>query len=172
MDFFGIYLLALITGTGGGVLRSVMLGDTPPGIFVDPAYLIIASIAATSSALFPELWSRIRRIVSVVDAFGLGVFACIGTQIALKHGLSWWAAALMGVISATFGGVIRDMWRAEVPLIFRQEIYATAAFAGALLLQTFQSLLGFSPMLSVTLSIIITAGLRLLAIRYALHKSS
>ncbi|BDS09000.1 membrane protein [Oceaniferula spumae] len=171
MDFWGVFVLALVTGTGGGTLRSVMMGTVPPPIFIDPAYVILAAIATPCATLFPVFWEKFNREVSVMDAFGLGIFVCIGTDVAVQHGLSWWAAAGMGVITATFGGVIRDVLRTEVPLIFRKEIYATAALAGALLMLGLEHW-GVGKAVSIPITVIFTAGVRLLAIRYAINQSS
>lgn len=171
MDFWGIYIMALVTSTGGGTLRCILLGDTPPFLFTDPIYLMIAVVAVAIAVLFPFLWDMYSREVSVLDALGLGIFVCIGTDIGLDHGLAWWAAAGMGVITATFGGVIRDVLRNEVPLIFRKEIYATAAFGGALLLMGLQQL-GVGEQISIAVATVATAAVRLLAIRYAVNQSS
>lgn len=171
MDFWGTFVLALVTGAGGGTLRSVMMGTVPPPIFVDPAYVIIAAAATPCASLFPAFWKKFSREVSVLDALGLGIFVCIGTDVALQHDLSWWAAAGMGVITATFGGVLRDVLRTEVPLVFRKEIYATAALAGALILLGLEHF-GVSKSISFPVTTIFTAGVRLLAIRYAVNQSS
>ena len=171
MDLWGVFLLALVTAVGGGTLRSILIGDVPVAFLTDPAYVITIAIACICGILFPELWLRLRRAVSVVDAFGLGIFACIGTQIALAHGLEWWAAAGLGVISATFGGVIRDVLRNEVPLILRKEIYATAALGGAFLLMGLNHL-GVPEHLSILIATIATAAVRLISIRYAVNQSS
>jgi len=106
-----------------------------------------------------------------MDALGLGIFVCIGTHVAIDHGLAWWAAAGMGVVTATFGGVIRDVFRAEVPLIFRKEIYATAAFAGAVLLIVLEHW-GLDESITIPIVVVFIAVVRLLAIRYALNHSS
>lgn len=171
MDFWGTFVLALVTGTGGGTLRSVMMGTVPPPILVDPAYVVVAAVASPCASLFPAFWEKFSREVSVMDAFGLGIFVCIGTDVAVQNGLSWWAAAGMGIITATFGGVIRDVLRNEVPLVFRKEIYATAALAGALILLG-SDYLGVSRFISFPLTTAFTAGVRLLAIRYAVNQSS
>jgi len=171
MDLWGIYIMALVTSTGGGTLRSILMGDVPPFLFTDPIYIIVAAVAVAIAVLFPFLWDVYSREVSVLDALGLGIFVCIGTNIGLEHGLDWWAAAGMGVITATFGGVIRDVLRNEVPLIFRKEIYATAAFGGALLLMGLQQL-GVGDQISIAVATVATAAVRLLAIRYAVNQSS
>jgi len=171
MDLWGIYIMALVTATGGGTLRSILLGDVPPFLFTNPIYIIVAAVAVAIAVLFPFLWDVYSREVSILDALGLGIFVCIGTNEGLEHGLAWWAAAGMGVITATFGGVIRDVLRNEVPLIFRKEIYATAAFGGALLLMGLQQL-GVGEQTSIAVAIFATAAVRLLAIRYAVNQSS
>lgn len=170
MDFLGTFVIALVTGTGGGTLRSVLLGDVPPAVFTDVSYAVIAAVATPCATLFPSVWERFSREVSVMDALGLGVFVCIGTQIAIDRGLAWWAAAGMGMITATFGGVLRDILRAEVPLIFRKEIYATAALAGALLLLGLAHL-DVPGQVRIPAVVLCTAGIRLLAIRYAINQS-
>lgn len=171
MDFWGTFVMALVTGTGGGTIRSVLIGDLPAPVFVDPAYVIIAAIATPCATVLPGLWDKFRREISVMDALGLGVFVCIGTDVALNHGLTWWAAAGMGVVTATFGGVIRDILRAEVPLVFRKEIYATAALAGAILLIGLEQF-GMEKKFSIPITTAFIAGVRLLAIRYSLNQSS
>mgnify|MGYP001825122728 CR=1 FL=1 len=170
MDWWGVFVIALVTGTGGGTLRSIMIGDLPPPVFRDPHYVIIAAIATPCAMLIPSWWEKFRREVSVMDAIGLGVFVCLGTHIAMDHGLAWWAAIGMGVVTATFGGVTRDILRAEIPLVFRREIYATAALAGGLLLVGLEWL-GMEKHLSILIAAACTAGIRLLAIRYAINHS-
>ncbi len=130
MDFFGMFMLALVTCMGGGTLRSLLIGDTPPAVLVDPTYLLLVTVATLVSLYAEPLWEKWSRAVSLFDAVGLGFFVCIGIQVAQNRGLDWWACLGMGVVTATFGGVLRDLFRAEVPLIFRREIYATAALLG------------------------------------------
>lgn len=168
MDYLGMFLLALVTGTGGGTLRSVLLGDTPPPIFRSPDYVIVSALAVVVAILYSHYWERYKREVSVVDALGLGLFACVGARAAADAGLAWWGCMMMGMVTATFGGVIRDIIRNEVPLIFRKEIYATAALLGAGLMLCLDYL-GVQRELGVVLSALVTAVIRLLAIRYAVH---
>lgn len=168
MDYLGLFVMALVTGTGGGVLRSVLLGDVPPVIFTTPDYVIVAVLSVPTAVLFDRWWHRYHRLVSVVDALGIGLFACVGARAASEHGLAWWACMGMGMMTATFGGVIRDIIRNEVPLIFRKEIYATAALLGAGLMLYLDSL-GVGSSVSVVISALVAAAVRLLAIRYALN---
>jgi uncharacterized membrane protein YeiH len=171
MDLFGMFVLSVLTGVGGGTLRSLLIGDLPLFVFADPTYLVVAA-AATAFAWFGEpLWSRIRRVVSVVDAMSLGVFVSLGIRVAQAHGCTWWASICLGVITATFGGVLRDIARAEVPLIFRREIYATACIIGGLALYGLDALRVPADLGVIVITVLITA-IRLMAIRYSLNQSA
>ena len=171
MDWFGMFVLGLITGTGGGALRSVLIGDVPPVVFRDPVYVVVALGATVVAVTAGRFWGRIRRVVSVVDAVSLGIFVTIGIRISQAHGLAWWACLCLGVVTATFGGVLRDIARAEVPLIFRREIYATACIAGGLVLLGLDAM-GVPEMVGVGVTLVLVTSIRLLAIRYALNESS
>eukprot|EP00112_Aurelia_sp_Birch-Aquarium-sp1_P003434 Seg13836.1 transcript_id=Seg13836.1/GoldUCD/mRNA.D3Y31 product="UPF0126 membrane protein SCO5481" protein_id=Seg13836.1/GoldUCD/D3Y31 len=169
-DYWGIFLMALITGTGGGTLRSILIGDTPPPILTDPTYIIVAAIAVPVAMGLAKLWKKYSRQVSIVEALGLGIFACIGARVAIDHGLEWWAAMGMGAVTASFGGVIRDIIRNELPLIFRKEIYATAALVGAGLMMLLDHA-GLEPQLSIVIAAITTAVIRLIAIKISINAS-
>lgn len=167
MDIFGMFILGLVTATGGGTLRSLLIAATPPPVLTDAAYVLIAAAAAILSFFAETLWERFRRVVSFFDALGLGIFVCIGVQVALAAELSWWACAGLGMVTASFGGVIRDLLRVEIPLLFRTEIYATAALLGGLLyLGAWHA--GLPDAWNILLTTTATAGIRLLSIRYHL----
>lgn len=171
MDLFGMYVMGVLTGMGGGTLRSVLIGDLPPPLFRDPVYLL-AIAAAVLLARFGDRWlARVRRVVSLVDAVSLGLFVSVGMRISQEHGLAPWACVANGVITATFGGVLRDIARAEVPLIFRREIYATACIIGGFSLLGLDHF-GVPDEVAVPTVTVLVTGIRLIAIRYALHQSS
>lgn len=170
MDFFGMFVLALVTGVGGGTLRSILIGDLPPPVLKHPDYGIIAMVATLVAFTGDRWWARVRRLVSLVDALSIGIFMVVGLGVAREHGIAWWGCLGMGVVTATFGGVLRDVLRAEVPLIFRKEIYASACIAGGLLFFLLEYL-GVSAQMCKMTTIIMITGTRLLAIRYALHQS-
>lgn len=170
MDWFGMFVVGLITGTGGGLLRSVLIGDVPPRILTDPLPFALAIAGVVIALLGSAWWRKIRRVVSIVDALGLGLFTVTGIRIAESKGLPWWSCLALGVITATFGGLLRDVLRNDVPLVLRKEIYATACIIGGL------AMLGMSQLgwpdrvvLAATTAIVVT--IRLLAIRYAIHQS-
>jgi len=131
MDIFGFILLGAATGIGGGSLRDLMLGQLP--VFWVKAPALLAICIAVSAATFflahiPE--SRYRALLWL-DAAGLSLFCVVGADKALQAGAGSFIAIAMGVVTATFGGVIRDILGGESPLILRKEIYVTAALAGA-----------------------------------------
>ncbi len=170
MDWFGMFVIALITGTGGGLLRSVMLGDFPPIFLRDPAYFIIAAAAVPVALHGTNSWQKITRVISVLDAFGLGLFLVTGMRIAQTYGLAGWATLAIGVVSATFGGILRDVIRNEVPLILRKEIYATACIIGGGALLCFDYV-NLNELASLILTSLIVVTIRLTAIHYAIHQS-
>lgn len=171
MDLFGMFMLATVTCIGGGTLRSLLIGATPPPVLTDPAYLIVAGIATLASFYGEPFWEKWWRAVSLFDAVGLGVFVCIGVQVSQANGLAWWACVGMGMVTATFGGVIRDLLRTEVPLIFRKEIYATAALVGGLVYLGLDAL-GLPTSANIITTTILTATIRIVAIRLNLHLPS
>ncbi|MEM1085838.1 MAG: TRIC cation channel family protein [Verrucomicrobiota bacterium] len=170
MDWFGMFVLGLITGTGGGMLRSLMIGDLPPPFLRDPAYFMIAASAVAVALGGMHWWRKIRRVVSVVDALGLGLFLVAGVRISQQQGLEWWACLALGVISATFGGLLRDVVRNEVPLVLRKEIYATACLVGGLAMLGMDHF-GVDRSVNFALTTGIVVSIRLWAIRYAIHHS-
>lgn len=131
MDIVGFALLATVTGIGGGTLRDLVLGLTPVFWIRQPAYLLVCvgvAFLLFFTAHIPH--SRIR-VLLWFDAIGLALVSVTGTAIALAAGSGYSAAIAMGVISATFGGIIRDMIAGETPVILSREIYVTAALLGA-----------------------------------------
>jgi uncharacterized membrane protein YeiH len=133
-DIVGVAILALATALGGGLLRDVLLGDTPPLAFERWEYLVVPlAAAAVALVAHPEL-QRLTRTLLIFDAAGLGLFCVAGTVKALEHGLAPVAAATLGVTTAVGGGVLRDVIAREVPALVRpdSELYALPAVAGAL----------------------------------------
>jgi uncharacterized membrane protein YeiH len=132
MDVFGVLLIATVTGIGGGTMRDLLLGAAPVFWIVQNEYLLVCAVAAIVVFLaFPRIAGSERWLLWA-DAFGLAIFCVGGTKTALASGATEVVAVLMGTMTACFGGVLRDVLCAEVPLVLRREVYATAAAAGAL----------------------------------------
>ena len=131
LDVFGILVLAGTTGLGGGFLRDVLIGATPPAALADWRYLMVPVAAGVLTFWFHPAVGRRERAVTVLDAFGLGLFCVTGTLKALDYGLGPVPAALMGMVTGIGGGMARDLLASRVPVVFRGELYATPALAGA-----------------------------------------
>jgi uncharacterized membrane protein YeiH len=134
MDIFGFALLATVTGIGGGTIRDLLLGRLPVYWVTEPAYLLVclavAALVFFTAHLIHARGSRYALLLWL-DAVGLAFVAVLGAEKALAHGPL--VAVAMGVITATFGGIVRDVLGGESPVILRREIYVTAALITAAL---------------------------------------
>ena len=131
MDVFGFALLAIVTGVGGGTVRDLLLGRLPVFWVQEPAYILVCVIVAVVLFFTAHLPESRYRLLLWFDAIGLSLFAVVGAGRALDVEPSPVIAVVMGVITATFGGIIRDILGGEIPVLLRKEIYVTAALAGA-----------------------------------------
>lgn len=132
-DLFGMVVVALAAALGGGSLRDLLLDRTVFWI-ADPSYLISAMSAGLAAFALARFVRLPARLFLLPDAIGLALFTVSGTQAALALGAPWLVASLMGVVTGVFGGIVRDVLCNEVPLVFSGDLYATASWAGALLL--------------------------------------
>lgn len=131
MDAVGFVLIACVTGFGGGTVRDLLLGRTPVFWLRAPELIAIAAAVALLVFFLAHRVESRFRVLLWADALGLALYAVLGAEIALLAGADPWAAVLLGVMTASFGGILRDVICNEVPLILRREIYLTAAAAGA-----------------------------------------
>ncbi len=132
-DVFGFLVVAMAPAIGGGTVRDVALGALPVFWVADGNYLIVTAAAALLTFFFARFFVRYATALLVADAFGLALFAVVGAQKALALGAAPLIAVAMGAITASGGGILRDVLCREEPLILRREIYATAAILGAAL---------------------------------------
>ncbi|MTD13788.1 trimeric intracellular cation channel family protein [Nakamurella sp. YIM 132087] len=141
-DVIGMAVLATITTFGGGVIRDVLIGDTPPEALRNVWWLVVP-LAATAVAFFfhPQI-TRLRRAVVVFDAIGLGVFAVNGSAKAMQWGLSPLAAVMLGVVTGIGGGILRDVLGGETPAVLRRDsqLYAIPAILGCTITVTLLAL--------------------------------
>lgn len=133
LDVFGVVVVATVTAIGGGVLRDVLVGVTPPNALRHWPYLAVPAAAAVVVFVWHPQVNRMRRPIVVLDAAGLGLFTVTGTRLALDHGLGAAGACALGVLTGIGGGVVRDVLLREIPLVLRREIYALASGVGAVL---------------------------------------
>ncbi|MDC1023888.1 trimeric intracellular cation channel family protein [Nitrosopumilus sp.] len=164
-DVIGILVLATITGVAGGTIRDVILGRVPNSI-ADPTYVIV-TIASGITIFF--LYSRLKKhwnLFLKFDAIGLGVFTIIGATFAYNiFGLNFLAILLAGVLTAAGGGILRDIFVNQVPIVFIKEFYLSASFIGIVI---FSVILYFTNELyyATIVGIALTSSLRLIAMKY------
>ena len=130
-DLFGIATLGVLTGVGGGILRDLLL-DRPPYSIQHWPNITVAIVAVAVATPFAHVVMRMNSTVLVLDAIGMGFFATSGAAIAVDEGASWFAAGLIGLLTAIAGGMLRDMVAREVPLVMgSDDLYAIPAICGA-----------------------------------------
>ncbi|MDN0085720.1 trimeric intracellular cation channel family protein [Crenobacter sp. SG2305] len=165
LDLFGIVTIAFTVACGGGLIRDLCIGVTPPASLSSWPYLMVSAIAAVVVIGAYRLVVRLKQPVLFFDALGLGLFAAAGAHKALLHVHSAEAAILLGMITGVGGGVMRDVLLNRVPLILQKEIYASAALLGA----TFEvvgELQNWSTQWVPWVAIGLCYGLRYLALQY------
>jgi uncharacterized membrane protein YeiH len=164
-DLVGVLMLAVITAIGGGVLRDVLIGDTPPAAFIDWPYFAAPVAAALLTFVFHPAIERLTRPMLVLDAAGLGLFCVSGTVKALDYGMGVLPAAALGVTTGVGGGLLRDVVARETPVLLRadSELYAIPAMAGALVLAILWELEVYEPVYGAAIAFGIIA-VRLLAL--------
>jgi uncharacterized membrane protein YeiH len=165
-DIVGIIILSTITGVAGGVIRDIIFGKFPPTVVLNPLYLVVTVVTAIIIfILYPSFkihWNLFLKF----DAVGLGVFTVIGASIAYNiFGLNFLTMAFAGVLTAVGGGILRDVFVNEVPLVFVKELYASTSFIGVIIL--FVTLVMGINLYSATIpSILAVTSIRLLAMKY------
>ena len=163
-DLFGAFTVGLVTATGGGTLRDVML-NLPVFWLQTPVYLIVTALSLGIVVIFRHVLVRHNKLLFSFDAIGLALFVVIGMQKTLVAGYPMWAAIVMGTVTGSFGGVVRDILINEEPLFFRKEIYATACVAGGIVYWLI-AMAGGSVMLQQSACAATVIGLRICALRY------
>lgn len=168
LDPFGIFIIAFVTAVGGGTLRDVMIGRTPVGwmLDVDYVYLIIAGYIL--AIIFRKKFDRLRTSLFFFDTIGLGVFTLIGLEKGINIGLHPVICIALGTMTACFGGVIRDILCTEIPVIFREEIYATICILGGIVFFVLRELNLEADILYLSTSLFIIS-VRLMAVKFKWH---
>lgn len=163
-DLFGAYTIGLVTAIGGGTLRDVLL-DIPVFWMQTWLYIAVTGISLLVVVLFRRMLVSMNKTLFVFDTVGLALFVVIGIQKSLATGYPMWVAIVMGMITGSFGGVLRDILINEEPLFFRKDIYATACIAGGVAYWMVGSI-GGNDILQQSACALTVIALRMLAIRY------
>ena len=165
-DWFGGYVCGIAVAIGGGTIRDVMLGVTPFWM-TNPFYMICTALALIFVIIFAKHMEGLRNTWFVFDTLGLALFTIAGIQKSLLFGQPYWVAIIMGCITGSAGGVIRDILLNNVPVIFHKEIYAMAAVLGGIT-YWFLDILIVPIEATVIASFMVTCLIRFLAVRYHL----
>ena len=165
-DWFGGYVCGIAVAIGGGTIRDVMLGATPFWM-TNPFYMICTALALVFVVIFSKHMEGLRNTSFVFDTLGLALFTIAGIQKSLVFGQPFWVAIIMGCITGSAGGVIRDVLLNNEPVIFQREIYAMAAVLGGV---TYWILAELDAPIEVIVisSFLVTCMMRFLAVRYHL----
>lgn len=131
LDLFGVLVVSVVAATAGGIIRDVLIGATPPAAIDDWRYIVVSCVAGLLAFRWHPIIDRLQHPVLVFDGAGLALFAVTGTSKALAFQLDPVGAMLLGVLTGTGGGALRDILVARPPTVLRSELYAVTALAGA-----------------------------------------
>ncbi len=169
LDLLGVLVLGFSTALGGGIIRDVLIGAAPPNAFRDWRYATLAFAASASTFLCYRLIITVPHMALLsLDAAGLAIFAVAGTEKSLDLGIPPLIATLMGAITAVGGGTVRDVLLAHIPAVLRNDIYATAALFGSIILVVLRKL-GFGPKPAAFFGFLGCFLLRMISIRLHWH---
>lgn len=168
LDLLGVIVLAVATGVGGGIIRDLLLGATPPVSLVDQTYILVCLLGAVLVFLMAPRIARRWDYVMAADAVGLSVFTAIGAAKAESCGAVPLTIIMMAMITASGGGLIRDLLVMEIPAVLKSDFYATAALIGGICYVLLGHLgVGAGPRLAGTIAV--TLCLRALAMKYGMR---
>lgn len=132
MDLFGILIIAFVTAVGGGTLRDLLIGDTPVSWMKNITYTYVVIASAVFAIVFRSKINYLRTSLFLFDTIGIGLYTLVGIQKGIDAELHPIICIALGTMTASFGGVLRDILCNEIPVIFRKEIYATACIVGGM----------------------------------------
>lgn len=175
MDIFGVCVLGVITSVGGGMIRDIVLGITPPNVFQNPVYALVATL--TSCLVFAVLYVKrhllegkfkeaYEKVLLIMDTIGLAVFTVVGVNTGIQQGYveKLFLLVFLGTVTGIGGGILRDMMAGVPPYVFVRHVYASASIVGAIVcVYTYRS---FGTVVSMLVSFLVIILIRYLAARY------
>jgi len=165
LDLFGVFIIAFVTAVGGGTLRDLLIGNTPVIWMRESVYAFTILGAVIFAIIFRKRLRYLRKSLFLFDTIGIGLYTMVGIEKGLQVGLIPFMCVALGTITASFGGVIRDILCNEIPVIFRKEIYATACILGGVSYFLVRKLPIVDEYAYVA-SIVVVIGIRLLAVKF------
>ena len=167
MDPFGVFVIAFVTAVGGGTLRDILIGRQPVIWMTDIMYVFLISTSVFFAILFRKKLKYLQKSLFLFDTIGLGIFTITGTEIGINANFHPLISIALGTMTASFGGVIRDILCNEVPILFRKEIYATACIFGSIAFIILHHLNIDQTIVYISTTFIVIA-IRLVAVKYKL----
>ncbi len=165
LDIVGFIFLAAITGIGGGTLRDLLLGKLPVFWVKQPLFIGVCVLVAVLVFFTAHLVESRYRLLLWLDAMGMAAYCVMGAMIGLEYGISPYAAIVMGISTATFGGIFRDVISGEKSVLLSDEIYISAALLGAASFTLLISI-GLADNIAVSVAVILAFGLRAAALLF------
>ncbi len=165
-DLFGAFVVGFATAIGGGTLRDLLLGVTPVWM-TNSLYVTMTILALLFVVVFRKRLIHMNVTFFIFDTFGLALYTVVGIEKTLAYDFPWWVPIAMGTMGGAAGGIIRDVLLAEVPLIFKKEIYATACIFGGVMFFVCDSF-GANQLVSGLVCAGVVVASRILAVRYGI----
>jgi uncharacterized membrane protein YeiH len=167
IDWFGAYIIGLVTAIGGGTTRDLLL-DVTPFWMLDSKYFLTTGVALLATLLFKNKIFTLGNTLFLFDAIGLGLFTIVGISKSLEAHLPFWVCIVMGTITGSVGGLIRDVLLNEVPLLLRRDIYALACVTGGVV-YFICIYFNLSPSVTELIAALIVILVRLIALKFHIH---
>lgn len=167
LDLFGVYVLAMITASGGGIIRDVVFGRNIPVFFTEWKYFAAITASMVITCILYKFVNRIISVIILFDAIGLGVFTVTATYQGIKLGLPLLGVVFAGVITGVGGGILRDILVNEIPLIFRSEIYAIASISGSILFYLLHTYVSIN--INTYICILFILIIRMVSVKFGLN---
>lgn len=166
-DWFGAYIIGLVTAIGGGTVRDLLLNERAFWM-LDPMYITVTGLALLVTVIFKDKILKLGKTLFLFDTIGLGLFTVVGITKSVEAGLPFWVCIIMGAITGTVGGVIRDVLLNKVPLLFQRDIYALASIAGGIVYFGCVHFNVYLEFIEITATVTVIS-LRLIAVKYHIH---
>ena len=164
-DPFGVIIIGFVTAVGGGTVRDILIKDAEVFWLTEPAYVYSIVAGSIFAMTFSRKMQSFTKSLLIFDTIGLGLYTIVGLEIGLHNGLSFMICVILGTITGSFGGIIRDILVNEIPVIFHKEIYATVSILGGLFYFLLKTLEVPDPMLQI-IPVIFIIICRLLVIKF------
>ncbi|HEY5584717.1 MAG TPA: TRIC cation channel family protein [Ruminiclostridium sp.] len=168
LDLFGIFVLAIITASGGGIIRDIVIDSSIPVFFTQWKYFAAITVAMLATCLLYRFVHKIISVIIIFDAIGLGVFTVTATYKAIECGLPLLGVIFAGVITGVGGGIMRDVLVNEIPLIFVSEIYAIPSIIGSVLFYVLYNEFGLNLVINTYLCVVVVVVIRVVSVKLKL----